>query len=123
MLGASTLRIAWRNLGRNTKRSMLALTAIALGQFAFLGIAGLMHGYMDAFHASITGPLIGHAQVHAEGWLEPYLKQDVPKDNWGNEYVYRYPGQYNEYGYDLYSLGPDGKQGGGDDIVNWTVDE
>ena len=60
---------------------------------------------------------------NAEGWQEPYLKRDVPKDNWGNEYVYRCPGQRNEGGYDLYSLGPDGKQGGGDDIVNWTEDE
>jgi len=60
---------------------------------------------------------------NAEAWQEPYLKRDVPKDNWGNEYVYRYPGQRNEGGYDLYSLGPDGKQGGGDDIVNWTEDE
>jgi general secretion pathway protein G len=57
---------------------------------------------------------------NAEGWQEPYLKRDVPKDHWGNEYVYKYPGQYNESGYDLYSYGPDGKQGGDDDIVNWT---
>lgn len=57
---------------------------------------------------------------NAEGWQEPYLKRDVPKDNWGNEYVYKYPGQNNESGYDLYSYGPDGKQGGDDDIVNWT---
>ena len=57
---------------------------------------------------------------NAEGWQEAYLKRDVPKDQWGNEYVYRYPGQYNENSYDLYSYGPDGKQGGNDDIVNWT---
>ena len=60
---------------------------------------------------------------NAEEWQEPYLKTDVPKDQWGNEYVYRYPGQRNKYGYDLYSYGPDGKQGGDDDIVNWTEDD
>ncbi|MCK4409397.1 MAG: ABC transporter permease [Candidatus Eisenbacteria sp.] len=70
MTGTSTLRIAWRNLGRNRKRSSLALAAIALGQFVFLAVAALMHGYMSEFHASITGPLIGHAQIHAEGWLD-----------------------------------------------------
>ena len=70
MAGTSTLRIAWRNLGRNRKRSSLALAAIALGQFVFLAVAALMHGYMGEFHASITGPMIGHAQVHAEGWLD-----------------------------------------------------
>lgn len=57
---------------------------------------------------------------NAEGWQEAYLKRDVPRDPWDNEYVYKYPGQNNENGYDLYSYGPDGKQGGDDDIVNWT---
>jgi general secretion pathway protein G len=56
----------------------------------------------------------------AEGWQQAYLKRDVPRDPWGSDYVYKQPGQYNEDGYDLYSLGPDRKQGGGDDIVNWT---
>jgi len=70
MAGSSTLRIAWRNLGRSRKRSALALAAIALGQFVFLAVAALMHGYMGEFHASITGPMIGHAQIHAPGWLD-----------------------------------------------------
>ena len=70
MASTSTLRIAWRNLGRNRKRSSLALTAIALGQFVFLFVAALMHGYMGEFQTSITGPMIGHAQIHAPGWLE-----------------------------------------------------
>jgi len=56
-------------------------------------------------------------------WKQPYLRrQDIPLDPWGNEYEYRYPGQKNEYGYDLYSKGPDGREGGDDDIDNWTSD-
>ena len=70
MTGMSTLRIAWRNLGRNRKRSSLALVAIGLGQFVFLAIAALMHGYLGDFHESITGPMVGHAQVHAPGWRD-----------------------------------------------------
>jgi ABC-type lipoprotein release transport system permease subunit len=70
MTAMSTLRIAWRNLGRNRKRSSLALVAIGLGQFVFLAVAALMHGYLDEFYASITGPMVGHAQVHAPQWLE-----------------------------------------------------
>lgn len=59
----------------------------------------------------------------ADGWLQPYLsREEIPKDPWGNEYEYRYPGQYNEYGYDLYSVGPDHKMGGNDDITNWSVE-
>ena len=53
-------------------------------------------------------------------WQGPYIKRGIPKDPWGNPYVYKQPGQYNQYGYDIYSFGPNGQQGGGDDIDNWT---
>lgn len=52
-------------------------------------------------------------------WQE-YLKRGVPKDPWGNLYVYTAPGKYNTNGYDLHSLGPDKKDGGDDDINNWS---
>lgn len=55
----------------------------------------------------------------AKEWHGPYIKQ-VPKDPWGNPYQYRYPGQNNVSGVDIYSMGPDGHEGGGDDIDNWT---
>jgi general secretion pathway protein G len=56
----------------------------------------------------------------ATGWQGPYLKRGTPKDPWGNFYLYRYPGQHNITGYDLSSFGPDGQEGGGDDIDNWS---
>ena len=53
-------------------------------------------------------------------WHGPYLPRGLPKDPWGNQYVYRYPGTNNANGFDLFSMGPDGHEGGGDDIDNWT---
>jgi len=53
-------------------------------------------------------------------WKGPYLKRGLPKDPWRNPYVYRYPGRHNTSGYDLYSFGPDGQEGGEDDIDNWS---
>lgn len=53
-------------------------------------------------------------------WEGPYLSKDIPKDPWGNDYVYKCPGEHGEY--DLYSLGADGKEGGegeNADIKNW----
>ena len=54
-------------------------------------------------------------------WDGPYLKKTViPKDPWGNDYIYRYPG--NNGSYDLMSLGADNSEGGeGEqkDIVSW----
>ena len=55
-------------------------------------------------------------------WQGPYPKKSqVPTDPWGNEYIYTYPGKNNTSSYDLSSYGPDGKQGGDDDIVNWST--
>ena len=70
MADHSTFRIAWRNLGRNRKRSALACAAIGLGQFAFLATAAIMHGYADHYFNSITGPLVGHVQIQAPGWQQ-----------------------------------------------------
>lgn len=53
-------------------------------------------------------------------WHGPYIKRGVPKDPWGHPYVYKYPGDHNVNSYDLYSSGPDGEDGGDDDIDNWS---
>lgn len=52
---------------------------------------------------------------------DKYLDR-IPKDPWGNQYLYKYPGSHNTAGYDLWSYGQDGVLGGkmGDqDITNW----
>lgn len=63
-----------------------------------------------------VGALI-NAPANATGWKGPYLQRGVPKDPWGNEYVYKFPGTLNPNGFDLYSFGPDGREGN-DDISN-----
>jgi general secretion pathway protein G len=45
------------------------------------------------------------------------LMKEVPLDPWGNEYVYRNPGKGGG-GFDLYSLGPDGKESDDDSGKN-----
>ncbi|KAK1548286.1 hypothetical protein Q3G72_001779 [Acer saccharum] len=59
-----------------------------------------------------------NALVTPKGNEKPFLSS-VPKDPWGNDYVYIYPGTHNPNGFDLMSYGPDGVQGGGDDVGNW----
>jgi general secretion pathway protein G len=66
----------------------------------------------EGLQALVTAP------SNAPNWKSPYLKQ-MRNDPWGNAYVYRYPGTNNPNGYDLASLGPDGREGG-DDINNWS---
>ena len=51
-------------------------------------------------------------------WRGPYLaKKQIPKDPWGKDYQYKYPGEHGRY--DLYSLGPDG-QLNEKSITNWA---
>ena len=53
--------------------------------------------------------------------IKNYLKKNIPKDPWGNDYVYEAPGKEGR-GYDLYSFGADNAEGGEGtdmDIVSW----
>jgi general secretion pathway protein G len=52
-------------------------------------------------------------------WSGPYLAKSVPPDPWGRPYQYRAPGEHGDF--DLWSDGPDGQPGGGDDdpLRNW----
>ncbi|HEX3044733.1 MAG TPA: type II secretion system major pseudopilin GspG [Bacillota bacterium] len=58
-----------------------------------------------------------------ERWDGPYLEDGkLPLDPWGHELKYQAPGTHNPKKYDLYSLGPDNKEGGDGldaDIGNW----
>lgn len=105
-----------------TRRSEQARVTAALTDIANLEVA------IDAFEID-TGrypstqegltPLV-EEPTNVKGWKGPYIKRGVPNDPWGNSYLYSYPGQNNTKGYDLYSYGPDGQEGGGDDIDNWS---
>jgi general secretion pathway protein G len=68
--------------------------------------------------ALITQPT-GHPLP--QKWSGPYLKKP-PIDPWNNPYQYRFPGSQNT-DYDLFSYGPDGQEGGGDDITNWGIED
>ena len=54
-------------------------------------------------------------------WAGPYMPQDIPKDPWGHDYVYKYPGEHGDEP-DIVCLGQDGQPGGeglNADIVSW----
>lgn len=54
-------------------------------------------------------------------WKGPYLKKGLPKDPWGNLYIYKFPGTHNPSSHDLSSSGPDKQEGTADDITNWQT--
>ncbi|AUB79943.1 type II secretion system major pseudopilin GspG [Candidatus Thiodictyon syntrophicum] len=58
---------------------------------------------------------------NAANWNGPYLKKgDVPKDPWGFEYQYKFPGEHG--GVDIWTLGADNREGGegeNADVKSW----
>jgi general secretion pathway protein G len=55
-------------------------------------------------------------------WRGPYLKKAIPADPWGRPYEYRSPGEHSPTGYDLWTLGRDGQEGGeadDADVTSW----
>lgn len=48
--------------------------------------------------------------VNLERWRGPYLKKEVPPDPWGGAYLYKSPGDHDDY--DITSLGSDHQLGG-----------
>jgi len=70
----------------------------------------------------VEAPEVGEL---AESWREGgYLdKGRIPKDPWGNEYIYLSPGTQGDF--DLISYGADGEPGGegkNKDITNWYIE-
>lgn len=53
---------------------------------------------------------------------KPYMRS-IPKDPWQHDYVYISPGTHNSSSFDIQSYGPDGNDGGGDDIGNWESNQ
>ncbi|MEN9503831.1 MAG: type secretion system major pseudopilin GspG [Pseudomonadota bacterium] len=47
----------------------------------------------------------------------------VPKDPWGNDYKYLNPGTHNGSEFDVYSSGPDKREGTEDDIGSWLLQQ
>lgn len=53
------------------------------------------------------------APANEPKWQGPYLEKELPVDPWGQPYMYRIPGEKNEY--DVFSYGKDGRPGGVDE--------
>ncbi|MBX9927729.1 MAG: type II secretion system major pseudopilin GspG [Gemmatimonadaceae bacterium] len=62
------------------------------------------------------------AEPRPARWRGPYLRKAVPLDPWGAPYLYRAPGTESRGGFDLLSLGADGRPGGegeNADVLSW----
>ena len=64
------LRMAWRNVWRNRRRTVIAVIAIALGLTLMLFFDGLLGGSKQAIYGNTVKLQGGNVQVHAPGYRE-----------------------------------------------------
>jgi ABC-type lipoprotein release transport system permease subunit len=65
--------IAWKNIWRSKRRSLIMMTAVALGLWGGLFAVGIFSGMYDAMVNSAIDRDLGHIQVHARGFREDRL--------------------------------------------------
>ena len=58
------LTLAWRNLWRNHRRTLIMLTAIIIGVWAMIFMTALMRGMVDQMVFDGISVLPGHVQIH-----------------------------------------------------------
>ena len=123
VLGMLAALVGPRILGRvseaksATARTQIELLGLGLDNYRLdNGSYPTTEQGLDALNEKPTRePLAGN-------WRGPYLRKAIPVDPWGRAYVYRSPGESNPSGYDLLTLGRDGRPGGSDedaDITSW----
>jgi putative ABC transport system permease protein len=64
------LQLAWRNVWRNTRRSVVTIAATSLALFVMIVYSGLVVGYMEGLQRNILDLDLGDAQAFAQGYRE-----------------------------------------------------
>ncbi len=64
------LALAWRNLWRNARRTLITMTALSLGVAGIVSLAGYREAIYGMMIRDITRGLLGDFQIHARGYQE-----------------------------------------------------
>ena len=64
------VKLAWRNLFRNKRRTLIAATAIGIGLTALIFIDAFMIGMEETMIRTATASFLGDAQIHREGFRD-----------------------------------------------------
>ncbi|MFH1515698.1 MAG: FtsX-like permease family protein [bacterium] len=67
-----SLRLAWRNLWRNKRRTAITLTALAVNTMVLITTYALIDGDVENYLRYITDLLNGEVQIHSPEYLEDH---------------------------------------------------
>lgn len=95
--------MAWRNIWRNRRRSLLTVGAIALGLAFIIFMRGIGDGFHDQMVDNSVRAEIGHIQIHRSGYRDdPGLNKTLPDPERVTQAIRSLPGLR---GYSLRVLG------------------
>ena len=87
------IQMAWRNVWRNPRRTLVILTAVIIGVWSMILMGALMRGVADGMVKNSIDTLTGHIQIHQANYpddpvvdyritqpeaLEQILRQQLP---------------------------------------------
>jgi len=76
---AVLMRLAWRNLWRNHRRTLIMLLAVVLGTWAMIFMTALMRGMVSQMVADGISALPGHVQAHHPDYRDdPSIANLIP---------------------------------------------
>lgn len=77
-----SLTMAWRNVWRNSRRTLAAVAASSLGLWSLIVYSGLMGGYIERMERHILDVELGDIQIHHAEYLEdPSLYRRIEKSD------------------------------------------
>jgi len=117
LMGIVVPRMVGQTKGAKVRACKASIRNIGVALGAFEVRAGRFPTTQEGLQALVTKP----SSLSDEEWDGPYL-QELPKDPWGQEFIYRSPGEHNQ-DYDLISKGPDKQENTPDDIANFNLSE
>jgi ABC-type lipoprotein release transport system permease subunit len=75
------IKLAWRNIWRNKKRSLITITAILIAVFLAIIMRSMQLGMYDNMIQNVVGSYSGHVQIHNEGYWEEQTIDNAFTDN------------------------------------------
>jgi len=107
LLGIGVPNLVSRLRGAERTRAQADIKAISMA----LDMYRMDNGtYPPNLQALITRP------ESSRNWDGPYMEEGLPKDPWGGDYLYQYPGTRRTHSFDLHTQGS-AETG---PITNWT---
>lgn len=74
------LKIAWRNVLRQRRRTLLSGLAVGLGLASLIFVAALLAGMFESMIRTATDTFLGHGEIHARGFREAPEVENTVRD-------------------------------------------